>query len=188
MIKKIIIIGVIMSNSVNAKSNLKEKSANFTLTSSDFRNNDTLAPLNSWKAGNKPPQLQWSHAPENTVTYTLIVDDPDAPGKTWVHWVVFNIPADATSLPKNLARKHSLPNGIRQGINDFKDIGYDGPYPPVGPAHRYFFKIYALDTTLNAPPGSTKTAIEKAMKGHVLASAQLIGMYQSREKKSLSKE
>lgn len=125
------------------------------------------------------PPLNWSEPPAGTKSFTLISDDPDAPVGTWVHWVAWNIPASARSLDENLPKTASLPGGAKQGTTDFRRIGYGGPCPPSG-THRYFFKLYALDTTLNLPSSTTKKDLEKAMQGHILGQAELIGKYRRR--------
>ena len=117
------------------------------------------------------PPLLIGNIPENTRSLALIVDDPDAPVGTWVHWVVWNIVANTREIPEN-----SVPPGALQGTNDFRKQEYGGPCPPSG-THRYFFKLYALDALLSAQEGATKARIEEAMKGHVLAQAELIGLY-----------
>ena len=127
------------------------------------------------------PALQWSGAPERTASLVLIVDDPDAPDpaapqRTWVHWVLYDLPRDSTGLPEG---GRPLPPGTREGLNDWKRTGYGGPCPPIG-RHRYFFKLYALDTALGALAKPTKAAVEQAMHGHVLAEAQCVGTYQKR--------
>ncbi|HIJ72051.1 MAG TPA: YbhB/YbcL family Raf kinase inhibitor-like protein [Planctomycetes bacterium] len=123
------------------------------------------------------PPIVWSSGPEGTKSYVLINDDPDAPMGTWVHWVVYNIPADVTSLDENVPSDKTLPSGAQQGSTDFGRIGYGGPAPPGG-THRYFFKVYALDTVLDdLPTGATKGQVEAAMNGHVLAEGQLMGKY-----------
>jgi len=124
------------------------------------------------------PALEWSGAPAGTKGFALIVDDPDAPDPaapkmTYVHWVLYDIPASATSLPKG----GKTPAGARDGKNDWKRSGYGGPCPPIG-RHRYFFKLYALDTLLGDLKTPTKDAVVKAMQGHVLAQAELMGTYQ----------
>ena len=129
------------------------------------------------------PALAWEGAPAGTKSFVLIVDDPDAPDPkapkmTWVHWVLYDIPATATGLPEAVAPA-GLPAGTRQGLNDWKRTGYGGPCPPVG-RHRYFFKLYALDATLGNLGAAGKADVEQAMKGHVLCDAVLIGMYQKR--------
>jgi len=122
------------------------------------------------------PPLNWSDVPAKAKSLALIVDDPDAPMGTWVHWVAWNIPPDARSLDEGVPKKDSLPNGMKQGTTDFRSIGYGGPCPPSG-THRYFFKLYALDTALNLPPSTTKKDLERAMQGHVLRQVELIGKY-----------
>jgi Raf kinase inhibitor-like YbhB/YbcL family protein len=124
------------------------------------------------------PPLAWSDAPAATKAFALIADDPDAPRGTWVHWVLFNLPSDATSLAEGVPPTKTLPNGARQGTNDFGKIGYGGPAPPRGKPHRYFFKLYALDATLSLAEGATKAQLEVAMRGHVLEQAQVMGTYQ----------
>ncbi|MFB3145394.1 MAG: YbhB/YbcL family Raf kinase inhibitor-like protein [Candidatus Methylomirabilales bacterium] len=125
------------------------------------------------------PPLRWADPPAGTQSYALIADDPDAPVGTWVHWVLWNIPADASGLEENLPKSASLPNGAKQGTTDFRRIGYGGPCPPSG-THRYFFKLYALDTMLELPSSTTKRDLEGAMQGHILGQAELVGKYQRR--------
>lgn len=122
------------------------------------------------------PEISWSGAPAETRSFALICDDPDAPAGTWVHWVVFNLPAGVSRLPEAMPAEPALPNGGRQGKNDFRRLGYGGPCPPSG-THRYFFKVYALDRLLDLDPGATKAQVEAAMKGHVLAEGSLMGRY-----------
>jgi len=127
------------------------------------------------------PPLAWSGAPSTTKSFALIVDDPDAPDpakpqRVYVHWVVYNIPATTTSLPEN-ASKTGLPKGAVQGKNDWGKPQYGGPCPPIG-RHRYFFKLYALDAELSGLSSPTKADLERAMKGHMIDSGELIGTYQ----------
>jgi len=122
------------------------------------------------------PPLSWDSVPEGTKSLALICDDPDAPMGTWVHWVIFNIPPDTRELPENVPPQKTLANGAKQGINDFRKIGYGGPCPPGG-THRYYFKLYALDTGINLEAGATKSQLLKAMEGHILAEGQLMGKY-----------
>lgn len=127
------------------------------------------------------PPLAWSGAPEGTRTLALIVDDPDAPDPraprmTWVHWVLYDIPSSARSLPEAVSTG-ALPAGTRSGVNDWKRAGYGGPCPPIG-RHRYFFKLYALDTELGDLQEPTKADLEDAMEGHVLAQATLMATYE----------
>lgn len=122
------------------------------------------------------PTIKWGSSPEGTKSFALISDDPDAPAGTWVHWIIFNIPPDANELAENIPPEKKLPNGSKHGTNDFKKIGYGGPCPPSG-THRYFFKLYALDSGLDLNPGATKKELLSAMEGHVLDEGELIGKY-----------
>lgn len=123
------------------------------------------------------PALKWGGTPAGTKSICLIMDDPDAPVGTWVHWVLYNLPPDTASLAENVAKAETLPNGALQGTNDFKRVGYGGPCPPPGTPHRYFFKIYALGTKVNLPARATKQQLEAAMKGHILDKAELVGKF-----------
>lgn len=123
------------------------------------------------------PALHWNGAPAATKSYAVIVDDPDAPRKVWVHWVLYDLPPDLRQLPENIVRERALKNQAKQGTNDFGKIGYNGPSPPPGKPHRYFFHVYALDMLLGAQAGLTKDQLVKAMRGHVLAEGELIGTY-----------
>ncbi|MFQ5662818.1 MAG: YbhB/YbcL family Raf kinase inhibitor-like protein [Terriglobia bacterium] len=123
------------------------------------------------------PALSWSEPPRGTQSLSLIMDDPDAPVGTWVHWVLYDLPANTRELPEGVPKENELPNGARQGRNDFGKAGYGGPCPPPGPPHRYFFKLYALDAKTNLKSGATKAELERALKGHLLAQAELMGSY-----------
>ncbi len=123
------------------------------------------------------PPLAWSGAPNGTQSLVLIADDPDAPVGNWVHWVIFNIPPSLDSLSEGITKVPVVEGIGIQGNNDFRKIGYNGPCPPKGKSHRYFFTLYALDTALNLNSGALKSDVEKAMKGHILAVGQLIGTY-----------
>lgn len=124
------------------------------------------------------PPLAWTNAPAGTKSFALIADDPDAPMGTWVHWVIYDLPPTATALAEGTPQSSQLPDGSKQGINDFRRTGYGGPCPPPGKPHRYFFEIYALDTKLNLKAGATKRELLKAMNRHVLAEGQLMGTFQ----------
>jgi Raf kinase inhibitor-like YbhB/YbcL family protein len=126
---------------------------------------------------NVSPPLRWADPPKETKSFALICDDPDAPRGTWVHWVVFNLPSGQRELEEGVPTQEELTSGARQGKNDFGKIGYGGPAPPRGKPHRYFFKLYALNTMLELAPGATKDQLIAAMKGHALAEGQLIGQY-----------
>jgi len=125
------------------------------------------------------PPLSFTGTAPGTRSLALIADDPDAPVGTWIHWVAWNIPAGAGSLPANLPKKEALQDGTRQGINDFQSAGYGGPCPPSG-THRYFFRLYALDVTLDLPATTIRKDLDRAMRGHILAQAELLGTYSRR--------
>lgn len=124
------------------------------------------------------PPLVWDEPPHLTQAFALIVDDPDAPGDVFTHWIIFNLPANVHELGEGIPTQERLENGALQGKNDFGRIGYGGPCPPRGPAHRYRFTIYALDKPLDLEPGVSKKQLIDAVKGHILAQGQLISIYQ----------
>lgn len=161
--------------------NAKEVNPMMTLTSPSFENQKEIPRKYTCDGEDVSPALAWTHVPEGTKSFALIVDDPDAPDPanprmTWVHWVLYNIPATIHSLPEAVKEK-DLPKGTLQGLNDWKKTGYGGPCPPMG-KHRYFHKLYALDIVLPDLKQPTKAALEKAMEGHILSKAELIGLYQ----------
>ena len=150
--------------------------AAFILESPAFAEGATIPKRYTCEGANVSPELRWRDAPAQTRSFALIVDDPDAPGRTFTHWVLFDIPADRTSLPEGLQ-----PGDVGvAGRNDFGKTGYGGPCPPPGHGpHRYFFTLYALDTeTLNLKRGASRAEVEKAMSGHVVGKAQLMGHYE----------
>ncbi len=149
----------------------------FTLTSPAFREEDTIPRPHTGDGDDMSPSLRWTDPPAGTRSFALICDDPDAPRGTWVHWVLYNLPADARELTEGIPSEAEPPSGARQGKNDFGNIGYGGPAPPRGKPHRYYFKLYALDSMLDLPSGATKAQLLAATKGHVLAEAQLMGRY-----------
>lgn len=150
----------------------------FELKSDVFVQNSPIPQKYTGEGENISPPLSWSNYPASTKSFALICDDPDAPMGTWVHWVIYNIPLLASELKEGIPSREELDDNSKQGITDFRKIGYGGPYPPPGLPHRYFFKFYALDTVLNLSAGATKEGLLSAMKGHVLAETQLIGTYQ----------
>ncbi len=123
------------------------------------------------------PALRWTAPPNGTRSFILIVEDPDAPGGVWTHWVVYNLPAQARAMPENVPMQETLPTGGLQGLNSFGHIGYGGPCPPPGNPHHYFFRLYALDTTLSLKAGASKAEVLGAAKGHFLGEAQLMGRF-----------
>lgn len=151
----------------------------FSLTSAAFAEGAAIPTKHTCDGADASPPLAWSGTPPRTAAFALIADDPDAPAGTWVHWVLYNLPPTVSRLPENVPKTETLPElaGALQGRTDFRRPGYGGPCPPPGPAHRYFFKLYALDASLKLKPGATKADVEAAMKGHLLGTAQLTGTY-----------
>jgi len=146
------------------------------LTSAAFTTNAVIPDQYTCKGEDISPPLSWAEPPAGTRSFALIVDDPDAPGKTFTHWVLYDLPSDLRQLPENLPPDPILLTGGVQGKNDFDRYGYSGPCPPAG-THRYVFQLYALDTLLDLAPGVSKAEVIESMKGHVLASAELVGQY-----------
>jgi Raf kinase inhibitor-like YbhB/YbcL family protein len=147
--------------------------------SPDFPNSQPIPEKFSYYSKNCSPSFQWSDLPAGTQNLALIADDPDAPVGIWVHWVIYNIPAALTGFPLEISKDEQVHGIGTQGMNDFHKVGYDGPCPPPGKAHRYFFDLYALDTNLNLPSRLTKETLLKAISGHILAQGQWMGTYQS---------
>lgn len=141
------------------------------LTSDAFANGQSIPAKYTCTGRNISPALAWKDPPTGTQSFAIIMDDPDAPGGTWVHWVLFNIPADARSLQENLDTSE-----LSVGKNSWGSLGYGGPCPPSG-THRYFFKLYALDSPLSLSPGAKKEQLLKTMEGHILAQAEIMGTF-----------
>ncbi len=150
--------------------------AALTLSSSSLQNG-TIPKELTCDGSDQSPALAWSAPPPETKSLVLTETDPDAPGGTFTHWVMFNLPANTTGLPANLPKQEQLADGSRQGRNDFGKIGYGGSCPPRGTTHRYFFDLFALDSNLNVPPGTTRAQVEEAMNTHVLARGKLMARY-----------
>jgi Raf kinase inhibitor-like YbhB/YbcL family protein len=166
----VVVIIFIITSYIGCVENEPRRFGEMKLSSSAFDDNGSIPSEYTCDGGDISPPLFFSNAPENTISLALIVDDPDAPMGTWVHWLVWNIPANKTGFSQG--ENITYP----QGKNDFGNFDYGGPCPPSG-THRYFFKLYALDTTLKLNKGSTKNQLESAMSGHILEEAQLIGIY-----------
>lgn len=148
------------------------------LKSAAFAEGQPIPDRHAYNKDDISPDLQWSGMPSTAKSLVLICDDPDAPVGTWVHWVLYDLPSSETGLSEGTPKTPTLANGAKQGLNDYKKIGYGGPCPPPGKPHRYFFKLYALDTTPELKPGLTKKDLLKAMDGHVVGEGQLMGTYQ----------
>ncbi len=146
------------------------------ITSTEFREGESIPSKYSCDGQDISPPLAWKDIPEGAKSLALIADDPDAPGKTWVHWVVYDVPPTVNGFSESVPASEKLEKGGTQGINDFKRIGYGGPCPPSG-EHRYYFKLYALDQVLNEPPGLSKQKLEQLMEGKILDQCSLMGTY-----------
>jgi Raf kinase inhibitor-like YbhB/YbcL family protein len=150
----------------------------FELTSSAFKHGEAIPRKCTGDGKDLSPPLAWLDPPPGVKSFALVCEDPDAPRGTWTHWVVFNLPAQAREVSEGFPPETTHPDGTVQGTNDFGKIGYGGPAPPRGKPHRYFFKLYALDGTLELPPGATREQLLAALEGHILGEAPLMGTYQ----------
>jgi Raf kinase inhibitor-like YbhB/YbcL family protein len=173
-------IGLALATLMAASADAKESAMH--LSSPAFSDKAAIPTVFTCQGADRSPPLAWADAPAGTKSLALVVDDPDAPDPaapktTWVHWVLYNLPSETVALAEGM-KASSLPKGSREGLNDWKAAGYRGPCPPIG-RHRYFFKLYALDAVLpDLGKSATKAALEKAMQGHILGQAQLLGTYQ----------
>lgn len=154
----------------------KTEDSALKLMSSAFEQEEPIPAAFSCDGENISPRLTWSNPPDGTRSFALIMDDPDAPAGTWVHWVLFNLPGEARSLPEAVPPDPTLNNGAMHGSNSWETLGYGGPCPPGG-EHRYFFKLYALDSLPDLSAGATKDQVLAAMQGHILAQTELMGTY-----------
>jgi Raf kinase inhibitor-like YbhB/YbcL family protein len=153
-------------------------SATLTVSSKAFASGQGIPAKYSCQGEDVSPPIKWQGEPAETKSFALICDDPDAPAGTWVHWVIYNLPSGVSYMPENMPKTETLPGGSAQGRNSFRNIGYGGPCPPAGKAHRYFFKLYALDATLTFESTPDKESLLTAMRGHILAQGQLMGTFQ----------
>ncbi|HEV2397032.1 MAG TPA: YbhB/YbcL family Raf kinase inhibitor-like protein [Candidatus Sulfotelmatobacter sp.] len=149
----------------------------FKLSSASFANGRNIEKKFTCDGADVSPRLVWNEVPPGTKTFALLVDDPDAPVGNWNHWTVWNVPATSLGLAEGMSKNAHLQDGSEQGRNDFRRTGYNGPCPPPGKPHRYYFKLYALDTKLELKPEASKKELEAAMKGHILATAEWMGRY-----------
>jgi len=150
----------------------------FAISSTSFFNGGEIPKKFTCDGADVSPELSWTDSPPDTQSFALIADDPDAPDGTWTHWVLFDLPPITNSLPEGVTKIDELPGGERQGRNDFRKIGYNGPCPPPGKPHRYFYKLYALDRKLGLKPGADKQELEQAMQNHILGKTEWVGTYQ----------
>jgi len=149
----------------------------FQLTSTAFQHENEIPAKYTCKGADVSPALAWSGLPAGTKSVALVVDDPDAPAGTWVHWVAYNIPPGVTQFHEGMPKDAQLKDGTRQGKNDFGKLGYNGPCPPPGAPHRYFFHVYALNTTLELKPGASRKELDSAIAGKVLSQTELMGTF-----------
>jgi len=155
----------------------KDPPGKLELKTTAFRAGGTIPTQFTCSGADISPALAWNQPPPRTQSFVLIVDDPDAPAGTWVHWVVYNLPASARQLPERVPPGEAIVSGGKQGLNDFPQNGYGGPCPPPGKPHRYFFRLYALDTLLDLRPPVRRNDVDAAMKGHILAQAEWMGTF-----------
>ena len=148
-----------------------------TVSSKSFQSGGEIPKKFTCEGDDVSPQISWSGAPQGTQAFALIADDPDAPAGTWTHWVLYDVPASSTTLNEGTSKSEQLPDGSKQGRNDFHKVGYNGPCPPPGKPHRYFFKVYALDRKLDVKAGAARSDVERAMSGHVQAQGEYMGIY-----------
>jgi Raf kinase inhibitor-like YbhB/YbcL family protein len=150
----------------------------FAISSTSFANGGEIPKKFTCDGADVSPELSWTDPPAGTQSFALIADDPDAPAGTWTHWVLFDLPPATNSLAEGVSKVDELPNGERQGRNDFRKIGYNGPCPPPGKPHRYFYKLYALSGILGLKPGASKQEVEQAMESRILGKTEWMGRYQ----------
>jgi len=183
MLKKIYFLSIsfllFFSSSAGSQSKSKkgEEKVEIKIKSKAFKEGEMIPKKYTCDGEDISLPLSWDSVPNGTKTLALISDDPDAPMGTWVHWVIYNLPGDLKEIPENIPSNETLENGGKQGVNDFGKFGYGGPCPPGG-THRYYFKLYALDTELDLSGKVTKAQLLKAMEGHILAEGVLMGKYQ----------
>jgi hypothetical protein len=153
------------------------KTMSLTISSPSFSSGGDIAKKFTCDGADVSPQLSWNEPPAGTKSFALLADDPDAPVGNWNHWVLWDLPPETRGLAEAVSRAARLPDGSQQGTNDFRKTGYNGPCPPPGKPHRYYFKLFALDAKLDLKAGAGKRDLEAAMKGHVLAQAEWMGRY-----------
>jgi Raf kinase inhibitor-like YbhB/YbcL family protein len=175
-----ILAGIILLIAAAAWSQQRQggSAMSFQVTSSAFQPGGDIPSKHTCAGADVSPALNWTDPPDGTQSFALITDDPDAPVGTWVHWVAYDLPASARQLPEGVPKTEAISGGGVQGQNDFRKTGYGGPCPPPGKPHRYYFKLYALNSKLNLKPGATKKTVEQAIAGHVLSQAEVMGRFQ----------
>jgi Raf kinase inhibitor-like YbhB/YbcL family protein len=149
----------------------------FELTSGAFKADETIPKKHTCDGEDLSPPLAWTEPPAGTKGFALVCDDPDAPAGTWIHWVIYDLPPSLRTLPEGVPQTPKRDDGSKQGTNDFKKIGYNGPCPPRGSEHRYYFTLFALDAPTGLAPGATKADLVQAIQAHTLGNAHMIGRY-----------
>ncbi len=171
-------IGITILSKKETKDINQKRDFRFALSSDAFRNGGIIPPVYTCRGQGISPRLSWNNVPEGTRSFVVILEDPDAPSGTFSHWVVYNIPSEKRELPSSFPLTPSLPDGTRQGMNDFRKIGYGAPCPPHGKPHRYRFRIFAVDTLLSAETGKVRTILLEEIKDHTLGIAELTGLFE----------
>jgi hypothetical protein len=172
------LIMVVLALVVPAEVRGQEVPSKIELKTTSFTPGGFIPKRYTCEAADVSPALSWADPPSGTQSFALIEDDPDAPSGTFVHWVVYDLPAAYRNLPEALSGNSQMPDGVKQGTNDFSRTGYSGPCPPRGNPHRYFIRLYALDAILNLRPAARRKELDAAMQGHILAQAELMGRFQ----------
>jgi Raf kinase inhibitor-like YbhB/YbcL family protein len=166
-----------LASAASPAANSSQGGSMFAITTKAFPAGGKIPKQYTCDGQDLSPELTWSNPPAGTQSFALIMDDPDAPSGTFTHWIVWDIPPSTTALPEGTAKEQSLSDGTRQGQNSAKKIGYKGPCPPPGKPHRYFFRLFALDTKVELKAGGSRSELEGAMQGHTLAHAEVMGTY-----------
>lgn len=177
LVSAILAAGLGGSSSLHTAMADGDSMSSFQLRSPAFSSGEMIPAKYTCDGSDVSPALSWSEPPAGTKSMALIMDDPDAPGGTWVHWVLFDLPPNTRALPEAVPNRRQLDTGARHGQNSFGRIGYGGPCPPRGSTHRYYFKLYALDQAMKLPEGASKSDLERAIRGHTLAQAELMGRF-----------
>jgi len=176
IVKGLLVVSMLLVT-VSCRSASKSGSAPLIISSPSFETGETIPPRQTCIGEDVSPPLNWTGGLDKVVSYAIICEDPDAPGGTWIHWVIFDIPMQTTSLPEGVSDTPQLEDGSKQGINDFKKLGYGGPCPPPGKPHRYYFRLYGLDQLTGLEPGSTADELKDRMRGHIVAQGELMGVF-----------
>ena len=174
---KLVLLSIIILLASGCITKQEDNMENISISAEGFKDGTTIPDVYTCKGKDISPSLSWKGIPAGTKSIALIMDDPDCPGGTFVHWVLYNVPPQTQKLPEGMPHDKTLADGSMQGMTDFARPGYGGPCPPPGKPHRYFFKIYALDSMINLPPGASKKQFENEMSGHILAKGEIVGIY-----------